>query len=197
MLSVPHVHVQVYTHGEMLPAHGYPKLRDHPNLKGHWGGAWQLQVLPADKLVLYIDSTPRPFKFYVPRIHMHALVLDGRINALHTFVHSYIWLAARVAHPSPYVSVMARFQKFDFHKFPGPIVVTTNCLIEPRGSYRGRLFTKNEVGVRCNISESSNWHGLAVWHMSARMQLAHVGGHVPGTRLRTHLNPECLNFRHI
>jgi len=35
--------VKVYTHGEMLPAHMYPKLREHPNLAGHVGGAWQKQ----------------------------------------------------------------------------------------------------------------------------------------------------------
>jgi len=35
--------VMVYTHGEMLPAHMYPKLRQHPNLAGHFGGAWQKQ----------------------------------------------------------------------------------------------------------------------------------------------------------
>jgi hydroxylamine reductase len=35
--------VKVYTHGEMLPAHAYPKLREHPNLAGHWGGPWQMQ----------------------------------------------------------------------------------------------------------------------------------------------------------
>lgn len=35
--------IKVYTHGEMLPAHMYPKLRDHPNLAGHYGGAWQKQ----------------------------------------------------------------------------------------------------------------------------------------------------------
>ncbi|MFO0908600.1 MAG: hydroxylamine reductase [Isosphaeraceae bacterium] len=35
--------VNVYTHGEMLPAHAYPRLREHPNLAGHWGGAWQKQ----------------------------------------------------------------------------------------------------------------------------------------------------------
>lgn len=35
--------VMVYTHGEMLPAFMYPKLANHPNLAGHWGGAWQLQ----------------------------------------------------------------------------------------------------------------------------------------------------------
>jgi len=35
--------VKVYTHGEMLPAHMYPKLADHPNLAGHFGDAWQKQ----------------------------------------------------------------------------------------------------------------------------------------------------------
>jgi hydroxylamine reductase len=35
--------IKVYTHGEMLPAHMYPVLRDHPNLAGHYGGAWQSQ----------------------------------------------------------------------------------------------------------------------------------------------------------
>ncbi len=35
--------INVYTHGEMLPAHAYPKLRNHPNLAGHFGGAWQKQ----------------------------------------------------------------------------------------------------------------------------------------------------------
>ncbi len=35
--------VKVYTHGEMLPAHMYPKLREHPNLAGHYGDAWQHQ----------------------------------------------------------------------------------------------------------------------------------------------------------
>lgn len=35
--------IGVYTHGEMLPAHMYPRLREHPNLRGHYGGAWQKQ----------------------------------------------------------------------------------------------------------------------------------------------------------
>ncbi|MDJ0521407.1 MAG: hydroxylamine reductase [Planctomycetota bacterium] len=35
--------VMVYTHGEMLPAHMYPKLAQHPNLAGHFGDAWQKQ----------------------------------------------------------------------------------------------------------------------------------------------------------
>lgn len=35
--------VNVYTHGEMLPAHAYPRLKAHPQLKGNFGGAWQTQ----------------------------------------------------------------------------------------------------------------------------------------------------------
>ena len=35
--------VNVYTHGEMLPAHMYPELRKFPHLVGHFGGAWQKQ----------------------------------------------------------------------------------------------------------------------------------------------------------
>ncbi|MGO9597897.1 MAG: hydroxylamine reductase [Isosphaeraceae bacterium] len=35
--------VNVYTHGEMLPAHSYPKLRAHAHLAGHYGGPWQNQ----------------------------------------------------------------------------------------------------------------------------------------------------------
>ena len=35
--------INVYTHGEMLPAHSYPELRKHPHFAGHYGGAWQKQ----------------------------------------------------------------------------------------------------------------------------------------------------------
>ena len=35
--------VNVYTHGEMLPAHAYPKLKAYPQLKGNFGTAWQNQ----------------------------------------------------------------------------------------------------------------------------------------------------------
>jgi hydroxylamine reductase len=70
--------VDVYTHGEMLPAHGYPGLNRHPHLAGHWGGAWQKQ-------------------------------------------------------------------QHEFADFPGSIVLTTNCLIEPRASYKSRLFTRSVV----------------------------------------------------
>ena len=35
--------VNIYTHGEMLPAHAYPELKKHPHLKGNFGTAWQNQ----------------------------------------------------------------------------------------------------------------------------------------------------------
>ncbi|MCX8150638.1 MAG: hydroxylamine reductase [Candidatus Bathyarchaeota archaeon] len=36
--------IYVYTHGEMLPAHGYPKLKKYPHFYGHYGTAWQNQI---------------------------------------------------------------------------------------------------------------------------------------------------------
>lgn len=35
--------INIYTHGEMLPAHGYPGLKQHAHLKGNFGTAWQNQ----------------------------------------------------------------------------------------------------------------------------------------------------------
>jgi hydroxylamine reductase len=35
--------ITVYTHGEMLPTHGYPGLKKYPNFYGHYGTAWQNQ----------------------------------------------------------------------------------------------------------------------------------------------------------
>jgi hydroxylamine reductase len=35
--------INIYTHGEMLPAHAYPELKKYPHLKGHYGTAWQNQ----------------------------------------------------------------------------------------------------------------------------------------------------------
>lgn len=71
--------INVYTHGEMLPAHSYPLLKKHKNLAGHYGGAWMRQSV-------------------------------------------------------------------EFPHFPGAIMMTTNCLTEPKDSYDGRLFTAGAVG---------------------------------------------------
>ncbi len=70
--------IQVYTHGEMIPAHGYPGLKKFPHLAGNYGGAWQDQ------------------------------------------------------------------QK-EFERFPGPILMTTNCIQKPKASYVERIFTTGLV----------------------------------------------------
>ena len=71
--------INVYTHGEMLPCHGYPELNKYKHLVGNFGGAWQNQ------------------------------------------------------------------QK-EFDNIPGCILMTTNCLMKPRDSYKDRIFTTSVVG---------------------------------------------------
>ncbi len=70
--------IQIYTHGEMLPGHGYPKLRAYPHLAGNYGGAWQDQAE-------------------------------------------------------------------EFAAFPGAILMTSNCLQQPKNSYGNRIFTSGAV----------------------------------------------------
>ncbi len=71
--------INVYTHGEMLPCHGYPELKKYSHFYGHYGTAWQNQAK-------------------------------------------------------------------EFDAFPGPIVMTTNCIQKPRQSYFDRIFTTGLVG---------------------------------------------------
>ncbi|MDA8162288.1 MAG: hydroxylamine reductase [Desulfobacteraceae bacterium] len=71
--------IYVYTHGEMLPCHGYPGLKKYAHFYGHYGTAWQNQ-------------------------------------------HK------------------------EFPAFPGPIVMTTNCIQKPMDSYKDRIFTSGLVG---------------------------------------------------
>jgi hydroxylamine reductase len=49
--------INIYTHGEMLPAHGYPSLKKHPHLVGHFGGAWQDQQKEFDNIPAAILMT--------------------------------------------------------------------------------------------------------------------------------------------
>lgn len=48
--------INIYTHGEMLPAHGYPELKKYKHLKGNFGTAWQNQQKE-------FDAIPAPVLF--------------------------------------------------------------------------------------------------------------------------------------
>lgn len=48
--------INIYTHGEMLPAHAYPELKKYPHLKGNFGTAWQNQQKE-------FDGIPAPVLF--------------------------------------------------------------------------------------------------------------------------------------
>jgi hydroxylamine reductase len=55
--------INIYTHGEMLPAHGYPELRKYSHLKGNYGTAWQNQQKEFDHLpapILYTTNCIMP-----------------------------------------------------------------------------------------------------------------------------------------
>ena len=64
--------INIYTHGEMLPAHAYPELKKYPQLKGNFGTAWQNQQKEFDNLpapVLFTTNCLMPPKAsYMDRI---------------------------------------------------------------------------------------------------------------------------------
>lgn len=64
--------INVYTHGEMLPAHAYPALKKYPHLKGHYGTAWQNQKKEFDNLPAPIVWTTNclmpPKDSYIDRV---------------------------------------------------------------------------------------------------------------------------------
>jgi len=70
--------INVYTHGEMLPAHGYPKLKAHKSLVGHFGTAWQNQQKEFDKQpVAFIFNTnciQKPEDSYKDQVYTTSVV---------------------------------------------------------------------------------------------------------------------------
>jgi hydroxylamine reductase len=64
--------ITVYTHGEMLPTHGYPGLKKYPNFYGHYGTAWQNQQreFPAfpGAIVMTTNCIQRPMESYSKNI---------------------------------------------------------------------------------------------------------------------------------
>ncbi len=57
--------INIYTHGEMLPAHAYPELKKYKHLKGNFGTAWQNQQKEFDNIpgaVLFTTNCLMPPK---------------------------------------------------------------------------------------------------------------------------------------
>ncbi|KPJ56592.1 MAG: hydroxylamine reductase, partial [Planctomycetes bacterium DG_58] len=70
--------IHIYTHGEMLPAHGYPGLKKYKHLVGNYGGAWQDQqkefaAFPG-AILMTTNCIQRPQKSYEERIFTSGLV---------------------------------------------------------------------------------------------------------------------------
>jgi hydroxylamine reductase len=70
--------INVYTHGEMLPAHGYPALKKFAHLAGNYGGAWQDQQKEFDKflgaILMTTNCIQKPRESYIDRIFTTGLV---------------------------------------------------------------------------------------------------------------------------
>jgi len=70
--------IYVYTHGEMLPAHGYPELKKYPHFYGHYGTAWQNQqkefkAFPG-AILMTTNCIQRPLENYACNIFTTGLV---------------------------------------------------------------------------------------------------------------------------
>ena len=70
--------INIYTHSEMLPAHGYPELKKYPHLAGNFGTAWQSQQKEFDNIpapILFTTNCLMPPKAsYADRVFTTAVV---------------------------------------------------------------------------------------------------------------------------
>ena len=70
--------IYVYTHGEMLPCHGYPELKKYPHFYGHYGTAWQNQAKEFDAfpgaILMTTNCIQKPRDSYNDRIFTTGLV---------------------------------------------------------------------------------------------------------------------------
>ncbi len=80
--------VNVYTNGEMLPAHGYPELKKYPQLKGNFGTAWQNQKKEFDNIpapILFTTNCLMPPKTsYADRVYTTSVVGFPEIKHINT-----------------------------------------------------------------------------------------------------------------
>ena len=70
--------INVYTHGEMLPCHGYPELKKYSHFYGHYGSAWQNQAKEFDAfpgaILMTTNCIQKPKDSYQDRIFTTGLV---------------------------------------------------------------------------------------------------------------------------
>lgn len=70
--------INIYTHGEMLPAHGYPELKKYKHLVGNYGGAWQDQQKEFAQfpgaILMTTNCIQKPLDSYKNRIFTSGLV---------------------------------------------------------------------------------------------------------------------------
>lgn len=70
--------INIYTHGEMIPSHGYPELKKYPHLVGNFGGAWQDQQKEFDNIpgciLMTTNCLMRPRDGYKDRIFTTSVV---------------------------------------------------------------------------------------------------------------------------
>jgi hydroxylamine reductase len=70
--------IYVYTHGEMLPTHGYPGLKKYPHFYGHYGTAWQNQIKEFQAfpgaIVMTTNCLQKPHEAYADRLFTRGLV---------------------------------------------------------------------------------------------------------------------------
>ncbi len=79
--------INVYTHGEMLPAHSYPKLHAFKHLAGNYGGAWQEQRKEFDAfpgaILMTTNCIQSPKDSYKARIFTSGLVAWPGVRHIH------------------------------------------------------------------------------------------------------------------
>lgn len=70
--------INIYTHGEMLPCHGYPELKKYKHLVGNYGGAWQDQRKEFEEfpgaILMTTNCIQKPKDSYINRIFTSGLV---------------------------------------------------------------------------------------------------------------------------
>lgn len=78
--------VNIYTHGEMLPAHAYPKLNGYSHLKGNYGTAWQNQQKEFANIsapILFTTNCIMPVKeSYADRVFTTGVVAYPQMRAI-------------------------------------------------------------------------------------------------------------------